>query len=134
MMNRSLDENENDHDEGKVIHRYGVESLSDVVIKLKSKVHVEYHVHKAILAQQSEYFKALIEGDRENKIIELPESFTWSADELKQALEVMYGVNLPALHSLASYNGKNIHEMYTSVGDKYQEVDGDILTNNNIIR
>jgi hypothetical protein len=42
-----------DKDKDKVIHRYGVESLSDIIIKVTSHPHIEYHVHSQILAMWS---------------------------------------------------------------------------------
>jgi hypothetical protein len=117
-----------DDDENKVTYRYGVESLSDMIITMKSSPNVEHHVHSQILAQNSQYFKAVIEGDRENRVIELPASFAWRAAELQQALDVTYGVNVGALYSLASYRGNNICDAYWSVGDQVKDNKGEMLS------
>jgi hypothetical protein len=73
----------------KTMHRYGMESLSDIVVKLNSNI--EYHVHSQILALHSGYFKAILEGDKESRAIELPADISFSERQMSLFFDVIYG-------------------------------------------
>lgn len=108
----ALDDSDTDSDSSVVHHRWPVERKSDLVISLrgrdKSRTRHEYHVHQQTLAKSCIYFASLIDNpDNEQRmVIELPDAFTWTVQELKQWLDICYNQYDEMLNKLAHTHTK----------------------------
>lgn len=101
-----------------VTHTYPVEQFSDLTIQLSLQPLVNFKVHKQVLALNSKYFEAAIESQPVNNTIQLPNTLSFTADNIKLLFDVLYRCKYSKLLSGDTAADCNIAEF--KVGDILQ--------------